>query len=210
MTEKKKGLSTTQIVLIILGCVLGIPCATCGACAIIGGVAKETVPSGQPLAASPTPIPKAAPAKAAPKVVPEMLKQLNDFAESMTAHCKRYDAQPNDIKRSAVFREMESYVKGVRFTGALGELATLGTSQGGSTLRLKVVSPSSRGKLEFSTESVFAPIRRGSRVYKQASELVEGKCVKFSAKGLEPSSMMERSKVCDLDFFARFTEIGPC
>ncbi len=64
--------------------------------------------------------------------------------------------------------------------------------------------------MEFATEALFAPVKKGSPVYRAAAEMHEGQCVIFSADKLEPSSMVEESKVCDLDYFASFTALKPC
>jgi hypothetical protein len=89
---------------------------------------------------------------------------------------------------------------------ARGTLAQLSTNQGGSELTLGIKV----GEVEFTTEALFAPVKKGSPVYKAAAELREGQCVVFSADKLEPSSMLEESKVCDLDYFANFTAMKPC
>ena len=65
-------------------------------------------------------------------------------------------------------------------------------------------------KIEFVTESLFEPIYAGEKVYRQVENLQENSCVNFSISKLRPSSVLERSKVCDLEYFAGFTNVEPC
>ena len=138
-------------------------------------------------------------------LAPETLKALPWLTE-VQANCEGYKAAPNDIKRSEVFRTNEAALRRVRIKDAQGTLRTLSTSQGGDELRLVVGA----GNVKFATESLFGAIKRGSGVYKQASALREGSCVVFSAGAIQASSLTERSKVCDLDYFAKFTSVRPC
>lgn len=129
------------------------------------------------------------------------------WLEQVHANCSAYKAAPNDIKRSAVFRSNQSLLGKLSVKAAYGKLVTLATDQGGSALRLVVKAD---GGVRFATESIFAPIRRGSKVYKQAEDLAEGQCVIFSAQGLQASSITEQAQVCDTEYFARFTDIKRC
>ncbi len=128
------------------------------------------------------------------------------WVADVRSKCRAYRAAPNDIKRSEIYRAVAFSLKAVRIKQAKGRLAVLATTQGGDELRLVIEV----GEVTLQTESLFGPIKRGSRVYKQASGLREGSCVVFSARGVKPASMMERSMVCDLDYFARFTSVAGC
>lgn len=121
-------------------------------------------------------------------------------------NCDAYDAAPNDIKKSAIFRANEGLLGRVSVQNARGKLAMLRTNQGGSELSLAVKADGA----EFKTESMFAPIRQGTPIYDVASELKVGDCVVFSVKKIETASLIERSKVCSADYFADFASLAPC
>jgi len=121
-------------------------------------------------------------------------------------NCGRYKAAPNEIKKSAIFTENEALLQRSGVDEIKGKLTRLSTGQGGDRLSLKITV----GDLEFATESLFAPIKKGSAVYNAAAEMTVGQCVMFSAKGLKASSVVEQSKVCDTEYFANFTSLKPC
>jgi hypothetical protein len=89
---------------------------------------------------------------------------------------------------------------------ARGKLTMIYTNQGGSDLKLTI----DVGRVEFTTESLFSPMPRGSSVCNAAADMKEGECVDFSATNLAPASFLERAQVCDLEYFAVFTSLAPC
>jgi hypothetical protein len=120
--------------------------------------------------------------------------------------CVRYEAAPNDIKKSEIFNENEAFIAEQRLDGVNAELTRLYTSQGGGSLELTV----QLGAAEFKTGSLMNTIRRGDPVYDQASELTKGQCVLVSGRVRGAASVVERSKVCDLDYYLDFESIEPC
>ncbi|EYF05991.1 hypothetical protein [Chondromyces apiculatus] len=147
--------------------------------------------------------PSTPPRRAAPAPGPSELPWLATVKEN----CAEYRDAPNDIKRSAIFNAHKSFVRAMKLTDVRGTLTTISTNQGGSDLTLKIEVGDD---VEFTTEALFAPVKKGSQVYRAAAEMREGQCVVFSADKLEPSSMMEMSKVCDTEYFANFTSLKPC
>lgn len=132
------------------------------------------------------------------------------FVAELQGLCRAYDAAPNEIKKSEIFRYAKQQIEGQRaFTGR-GKLDQISTNQGGSELRLVIETRTNGSKQLFATESVFAPIKSGSAVYRAAANMREGECVVWSASRFESASLVERSQVCDLDFFARFTALKTC
>lgn len=121
-------------------------------------------------------------------------------------NCARYKDAPNEIKKSAIFGDNTALLGKVTVSGAKGRLSSLTTNKGGSDLRLVIKS----GDVEFATESLLSPIKKGTPVYNAAAELRQGACVVFSARNLKASSMAERSRVCDAEYFVDFTSVGPC
>ncbi len=121
-------------------------------------------------------------------------------------NCAEYRTAPNEIKKSAIFNAHKSFVARTKLADVRGTLTEISTNQGGGELKLSIKV----GDAEFVTEALLAPVKKGSRVYRAAAEMHEGQCVIFSADKLEPSSMVEESKICDTDYFASFTALKPC
>lgn len=128
------------------------------------------------------------------------------WVETVASNCAAYKAAPNEIKKSAIFNQNTTLVSKTKVANVKGTLTRLATTQGGEELSLRIKV----GSVEFHTESLFGPIKKGSAVYAAASELAERQCVVFSASSLKPSSLVEQSQVCDPEYFAVFTNIAPC
>lgn len=120
--------------------------------------------------------------------------------------CNAYQEAPNEIKKSNIYRDTLRLLNGASVDGLKGVLTMISTNQGGGLLNISI----DVGEAEFKNQALFASIPRGSSVYKQVEILSEGSCVIFSAKKIEPSSAFEENRVCDLDYFAKITEIKPC
>lgn len=185
-TKKKMGI--VKLFFVVLGglfllCFLG---------SIFGGKSR----SGGGSSAAPSD----APAAPAPEVA-----QL-PWITTVNDNCAKYKAAPNEIKKSAIFNENETLISKAKVSNVTGKLAALRTDQGGDELSLKIKV----GEVDFHTESLFGAIKKGSAVYNAAAEMTVGQCVVFSASSLKASSMVERSKVCDTEYFAVFTSIAPC
>lgn len=152
---------------------------------------------------------KAAAEKAAAEAA--ALKKENEAAfpwiKSQQKLCAEYKDAPNEIKKSKIFRETVGLIQRATVNNGRGTLSSIGTNQGGSELRIKIITSDG---IEFVTETVFSPIRDGSKVYKQIENLKENSCVIFSTSAIESSSFLEQSKVCDLEYFAKFTNVVPC
>jgi hypothetical protein len=167
---------------------------------MLAGTAKSKEDTPSPTSSA-TPASTSPTTKAAPAKDPEPA-----WVATVRANCERYKAAPNEIKKSAVFNENETLLKSSGVEKVRGTLKRLSTTQGGEQLSLVVTM----GDLEFATEALFGPIKKGSPVYNAAADLTVGQCVIFSAKGLRASSVVEESKVCDTEYYANFTAIGPC
>lgn len=121
---------------------------------------------------------------------------LRSFADA----CVSYDAQPNEIKKSAVYRATASFYSTVgRVAGWTGLVDQIITNQGGSnaTIVLKI----GRSKV-FDTN-----VPMGSKVYDAASNMTEGQAVTFSGRDLSDMNLTERGKVCDPDFSIHLTSL---
>lgn len=135
-------------------------------------------------------------------------KQAVGWLDDVDAFCTRYREQTNEIKASAVFRELKQFVGSRNVKQAKGRLRSLSTDQGGSSVMIRIDLDEVETEL---ATSVFAPIRRGTSVYRQLEELDEGDCVLVTTTGgLKPSSLREESQVCDKEYFAQFSRIERC
>ncbi len=128
------------------------------------------------------------------------------FVADVRANCEAYKAAKNEIKKSEVFNANEELLGGQKLKDIKGVLKGLTTNQGGSSLTLRI----DVGDVEFKTESLFAPVEKGTAVYKAATDMSEGQCVIFSASEIKASSITEQAKVCDTEYFAKFTSLKGC
>ena len=128
------------------------------------------------------------------------------WVTEVRSNCERYKSAPNEIKKSAIFNDNAALVSKASVKNVKGRLARLSTNQGGDELTIEV----DVGDVEFATEGLMSPIKKGSGIYNAASEMSTGQCVVFSADHFKPSSMVEQSKVCDTEYFANFTSLAAC
>jgi hypothetical protein len=181
------GWTAGKIVLLVLGLMFAAGVCGIGSCAVLCAGAANKVEEerreGKQQAAAALP----------------WIAQVQD-------NCRRYEAAPNDIQKSEIFNENEEFIAAQRLDGVRGELSRLSTSQGGATLELAVTV----GAATFKTGSLFQTIDRGDPVYEQASQLSKGQCVRLSGRVRDAASVMERSKVCDLDYHLDFESIEAC
>jgi DNA-directed RNA polymerase subunit RPC12/RpoP len=189
----KKKMGIVKLFFVVLGGLISL----CIVSSIIGGKSDKGGGGASPSAPAAA---VNAPAKPAPEV-----EQL-PWISTVRANCAAYKAAPNDIKKSAIHNENQALITKTKVSNVKGKLVGLRTDQGGAELSLKIEV----GDVEFTTESLFGPIKKGSAVYTAATDMTEGQCVVFSASKLEPSSMVEQSKVCDTEYFAVFTNVAPC
>jgi len=121
--------------------------------------------------------------------------------------CKDYVNAPNEIKKSNIFRETVALLRNSSVNNGTGTLTRISTNQGGSYVSIIIKVGND---IEFASKGFSSPILRGSNVYKQIENLSEGSCVKFSASEIEVGSVLEQSKVCDLEYYAEFTSVKGC
>lgn len=198
-TGLARGLSLGWCAIVILGMLGGGEEAPPAPEAPSASVQYLPAPSAPAPSAEPPSVASASQEEPAPE------SQL-PWVQKVRQRCDEYDDAPNDIKKSAIFRSVERLLAKTRVSQTQGILQSLSTNQGGRRLSLTI----DVGDVQFSTESLMKPIKRGTKVYAQATELEEGECVQFSARGLRASSLRERSQVCDTEYFARFTDVRPC
>lgn len=132
-----------------------------------------------------------------------------DFIEKLSGWCAHYEAQKNEIKKSAVYRDAITIFKGLKIKELRGKIRAISTDHGGDRLHLEVSVDTTRGRAIFGTSSLLG-IGRNTKIYNQAAEMVVDQCVLFDAEKVEPASVLEKSMICDLDFLVRFTNLQPC
>lgn len=134
------------------------------------------------------------------KVLASMPANQSKLIDSFRATCATYDSQPNEIKKSEVFRGSSSIYREVgQIKDWSGILRGISTDQGGSTATLRIHMGSST---LWDKE-----VRIGSNVYKAAAELSEDQTVLFSGRMLRDYNVSERGKVCNPDFLITLTAI---
>jgi hypothetical protein len=134
------------------------------------------------------------------KVLASMAANQSKLLDSFRSTCATYDSQPNEIKKSEVFRGSASIYREVgQIKDWSGILRGISTDQGGSTATLRIHMGSST---LWDKE-----VRIGSAVYKAVAELSEDQAVVFSGRMLRDYNLSERGKVCNPDFLITLTSI---
>lgn len=134
------------------------------------------------------------------KVLASMPANQSKLLESFRSTCNKYDGQPNEIKKSEVFRSSSSIYREVgQIKDWAGIIRGISTDQGGSTAALRISMGSS---MVWDKE-----VRIGSAVYKAAAGLSENQTVIFSGRLLRDFNLTERGKLCDPDFMITLTAI---
>lgn len=134
------------------------------------------------------------------KVIASMPAKQSKLLESFRSACNSYDNQPNEIKKSEIFRASLTIYRDMgQVKDWTGILRRISTDQGGTTATLRIHMGSS---------TVWdKEVRIGSTVYKAAADLSEDQAVVFSGRLLRDYNMSERGKVCDPDFLITLTAI---
>jgi hypothetical protein len=137
----------------------------------------------------------------------------------------KYRQGENEIKKSAVYREMAayviSYIPNKKIENWEGKLTKLGTDEGGSKVYITIESDIENFDIEFKThnndfsdygDKTMIPLN--STVYKQLENLKEGDKIVFSGgfitdskTGFKQSNLIEQSNITSPEFLVRFTNI---
>jgi hypothetical protein len=138
---------------------------------------------------------------------------------------EKYRQGENEIKKSAVYREMAayviSYIPNKKIENWEGKINKIGTNEGGSKVYINIESDIDDFEIEFKTHnndfsdySDNTMISLNSTVYKQLENLKEGDKIVFSAsfisdskKGFKQSNITEQSNITSPEFVVRFTNI---
>jgi len=143
------------------------------------------------------------------------------FYSQMKKFKELYDNAPNEIKKSEIFNQSRNYEKhffanvGDVVQNWKGRLNIIGTTKGGSSLRLsvKIGDNSFFGYHIYFREGygMLDGITPSSNIYHQASEFKEGDCIIFSGKvDPEESSLTESGAMNSPTYNIHFTDLRQC
>jgi hypothetical protein len=173
--------------------------------------AESSGPGTGPSAAAPNAAPAAVTAAAPAKAVEPAKVAEPAFVTQRAEACKRYEAATNDIKKSAVYSELEKAAESAghradSFEGTLEEIKT--PAAGGDSVLVKVRTPWGT----FGNNDIFQGHKRGTKkgsaVYNALGELEEGAKVRVSASMIVPEKgFIEKNAVCGDDWLAKFDKI---
>lgn len=122
-----------------------------------------------------------------------------DFLARFDQACTSYGTAPNDIRKSAIFRESRPWITSAVVSDWTGTLKRLHTNQGGALLDIDII---------IGTATVMAlKIPATSPIYRAATDMREGQKVTFSGKNLKDFNMTERGSVCRPDFTITLTSL---
>ena len=113
--------------------------------------------------------------------------------------CRSYAAQPNEIRKSEVFRGTASFYSEVgKVEGWVGTLKRISTYQGSSNTTLVIKT---------GTSNVYSNVRIGSPAYDSAANMREGQDIVFSGHGLRDFNFTEHGTVCNPNFKIDLTSL---
>jgi hypothetical protein len=128
------------------------------------------------------------------------------WLREVESNCKAYNDAPNEIKRSDLFNQNQSLIKGQKLRGVHGRLKRIDTNQGGSEVHLWAdiggfsftsMSPTLKGgalKSIVGIEGVSGSVKNSLR------EMREGQCVKIFGKVKDTMTGTEKGRVCRATF----------
>lgn len=131
----------------------------------------------------------------------QRLASAPDWVRSMRASCELYSDESNPMAKRALVDDAISLLSAAQVQLQDGKITEVGEN-GNGTARLEI---------EYAGATLLAPsISKGDPIYGVVASLHDGDCATFSAAGFRPSSILERNKICDLDYLIAITEIRPC
>ncbi len=122
-------------------------------------------------------------------------------------NCETYKGAAKDLDKARVFRMNQNMMKAASVDGVQGKIVRLQKNDKGDEYNLQVEVGE---RVKFATHSKTAPIKKGTVLWDALEGLKEGACVKMWAKEIEPLSRFQLAKVCNLDYYATFTELKRC
>jgi hypothetical protein len=147
------------------------------------------------------------------------------FHKNLTDFASKYIDADNEMKKSKVYREMGSFMKGYlsgrTFSNWEGKLTKIGTTEGGKKAYITIESNFSDKEIAYKTWNnelsdlgTNSMLNLSSAVYKQVENLSEGDIVVFSGsfiyddkKTFAESSLTEIGTVTDPEFIIKFSSI---
>lgn len=132
-------------------------------------------------------------------------EQALPWLKRVAENCARYDRAEQDAERAVVLRDNSRLVASTVVASARGRLESKRVSSDGSQVLFTIAVGSAKFK-----PSLLHPILADTEMFDSVQAAPIGACMQFSVRTLTAASILERSKVCDKDYFADFAVIEPC
>ena len=132
-------------------------------------------------------------------------EQALPWLKRVAQNCERYDRAEQDDERAQVLKDNARLVASTVVASARGRLESKRVSSDGSQVLFTLAVGSAKFK-----PSLLHPIHADTEMFERVQEAPIGSCLQFSVRTLTAASILERSKVCDKDYFADFAAIEPC
>ncbi|MBX3183242.1 MAG: hypothetical protein KIT72_04265 [Polyangiaceae bacterium] len=134
----------------------------------------------------------------------ETLSQLPWLSEA-SRHCARYDQATTALERQRAIEAHDGLLASLRLVDVTAELESKRVSSDGGQIQFTLAVGHAKFK-----PSLRTPILAGTSEFLLLGQLASGSCVRFTARAVTPASILERSKVCDTDFFTEFEALEAC
>lgn len=132
-------------------------------------------------------------------------EQVLPWLKRVAENCERYDRATQDAERAQALRDNARLVASTVVASARGRLESKRVSSDGSQVLFTIAVGTAKFK-----PSLLHPILADTEMFERVQQAPIGACLQFSVRTLTAASILERSKVCDLDYFADFAVIEAC
>lgn len=131
--------------------------------------------------------------------------ELFPWYRAVNENCAKYDQAPGDAERAEALSANERLIAATVIAPTRGSLEAKRLSSDGGQMQFTIAV----GSVKFKP-SLVHPILADTPEFEVLNKLSLGQCVRFSVRTLTAASILERSKVCDKDYFAQFASIETC
>lgn len=135
---------------------------------------------------------------------PQAAEHLPWF-RAVNENCVMYDRAAGDVERAQALSANERLIASTVIAPTRGKLESKRLTSDGGQMQFTIAV----GSVKFKP-SLVHPILADTPEFELLSKLELGQCVRFSVRSLTAASILERSKVCDKDYFAQFASIQAC
>ncbi|MEZ4231326.1 MAG: hypothetical protein R3B89_19265 [Polyangiaceae bacterium] len=132
-------------------------------------------------------------------------EQALPWLKRVAENCERYDRAEQDAERAQALKDNARLVASTVIASARGRLESKRVSSDGSQVLFTIAVGSAKFK-----PSLLHPIHADTEMFQHVQDAPIGACMQFSVRTLTAASILERSKVCDKDYFADFAAVELC